>query len=262
MSVLRAGPGFGRYDNEFASPTLAVQTTAEQMRLTMQYAKRQTLRSAMTLRAVKSMAKLRNSWLSDSLLVTGLILIGFLARVTLADVPNFSPVAALALFAGFWLSRPYLAWIVPFAVMFSTDAYLDRGGYELPVQMMVYGTLALPCLLGQLVRRTNQRDQAKLSVKQPSRFRRGMVLAVQLGSSTLAGAVLFFVGTNLACFWYWYDHSAAGLSSCFVNAIPFFRFTLLGDLTFLALFGSAHLVASLLMANYAAEKNRLESSIT
>ena len=57
----------------------------------------------------------------------------------------------------------------------------------------------------------------------------------------LAGSILFFVASNLAVWAYsgYYPPSAAGLGECFLAALPFFRFTALGDLAFaMTLFGA------------------------
>jgi hypothetical protein len=56
----------------------------------------------------------------------------------------------------------------------------------------------------------------------------------------VASSLLFFVATNFAV-WYFgslYTHDASGLFECYIAAIPFFKFTLLGDLMWTAvLFG-------------------------
>jgi hypothetical protein len=51
---------------------------------------------------------------------------------------------------------------------------------------------------------------------------------------SLACSLLFFLATNLAT-WYvtpWYPRTGMGLWQCYVNAIPFFRYTAAGDLAF------------------------------
>ena len=57
---------------------------------------------------------------------------------------------------------------------------------------------------------------------------------------SLAGAILFFLTTNFGS-WLWfnmYDRSIAGLTHCYVAALPFFRYTLAGDMFFaFVLFG-------------------------
>ena len=65
-----------------------------------------------------------------------------------------------------------------------------------------------------------------------------------LGSS-LAGSVLFFIVTNFGVWTFsavTYPHTLAGLASCYVAAIPFFRNTVIGDLVYVtSLFGAFEL---------------------
>jgi hypothetical protein len=56
----------------------------------------------------------------------------------------------------------------------------------------------------------------------------------QVGAASLGGSLLFFVVTNFAV---WltgqmYPMTGAGLGTCYVAAIPFFRNTVLGDVFF------------------------------
>ena len=59
-------------------------------------------------------------------------------------------------------------------------------------------------------------------------------------------SLAFFVFTNFAVWGFgtMYAHDAAGLTRCFELALPFFRFTLAGDLVFAAgIFGAYRLAA-------------------
>ncbi|MBP7842859.1 hypothetical protein KA017_02550, partial [Candidatus Woesebacteria bacterium] len=51
---------------------------------------------------------------------------------------------------------------------------------------------------------------------------------------------LFFLLSNLGVWWYWYDHTLAGLLLCYSLAVPFYSKTLIGDL----FFGYGYLVFS------------------
>jgi hypothetical protein len=68
-----------------------------------------------------------------------------------------------------------------------------------------------------------------------------------LGGS-LAASALFFLVTNLGV-WLagdWYPQTAAGLVACYVEAIPFFGSTVLGDLVFCGvLFGGLAVVEAM-----------------
>ena len=88
----------------------------------------------------------------------------------------------------------------------------------------VYGSFALTVLIGRKMR--NRVD------------------AVSVLGGALTGSILFFILTN---FGYWlfqstFPKTLAGLSACYIAAIPFFQNTLIGDVFFTAaLFGGVHL---------------------
>jgi hypothetical protein len=133
--------------------------------------------------------------------------------------PNFTPVAASALFAGFFFRNRLLAAAVPVVAMLISDRLI--GGYETRVMIAVYASLLAPVLFGALLQR---------------RFS-----AIALVGSSLTASVLFFLTTNFAV-WnsgHWYAHTAHGLMLCYTAGLPFFRYTLGGDLFFsAALFGA------------------------
>jgi hypothetical protein len=62
----------------------------------------------------------------------------------------------------------------------------------------------------------------------------------RIASAAITASLLFFVITNFAvwAFGTMYPKSAAGLAECYIAALPFFRYTLAGDLSCtLLLFG-------------------------
>lgn len=147
--------------------------------------------------------------------LTGIIFAAAAARL-IPHPPNFSPVAALALFGGASFASKRAALLVLLVGLFLSDLVL--GFYA--ITPIVYGSFALITCLGfWLRRRQNIRRIAIASV---------------------VGAVLFFVLTNLGV---WaidalYPKTVTGLADCFVAAIPFFRNTLSSDLLYsAALFG-------------------------
>ncbi|MFO0868505.1 MAG: DUF6580 family putative transport protein [Pirellulales bacterium] len=162
-----------------------------------------------------------------------LVTVGVTTRLALRDIPNFAPVAALALFAGYLLTNRRLAVAVPLAVMAASDLVI--GGYDLRLMAVVYAMLAWPAVGGGWLR-------------QRLAGRRGWsasgAVATLVGSS-LAASIVFFAVTNLAV---WalgsmYPHTLDGLLQCYARAIPFFRYTLAGDLLFsVVLFGGYALV--------------------
>jgi hypothetical protein len=160
---------------------------------------------------------------TDALLV--LFLVGFdvVARL-LVHVPNVSPVAASALFAGTMLRRRVLAPIVPLAAMLIGDAF--AGFYDWRVMAVVYAALALPAVAGMLARRT-----ARIVVP-----------------TVMACSLIFFAATNFAVWAFSGMYSAdwAGLMQCYAAGLPFLKYTIAGDLFWAAvLFGGAVLVQRL-----------------
>ena len=117
--------------------------------------------------------------------------------------------------------------------------------------VLVYGMLAVPGVLRGWLRQTFVLGRGRLSAR--------LAPLAGLLSCSLLSSVLFFVVTN---FGVWlgfatYETSWAGLCECYVAAIPFFRYTLAGDLFFaIVLFGSYALALSLAPAREpAAEVN-------
>ena len=137
--------------------------------------------------------------------------------------PNFQAVAGTALFAGFLFRSRAVALVVPLAAMWLSDQIL--GGYDRLVMAAVYGSFAVPVLLGHWLER-------RLSAR-------------RVVGASLASSSVFFLVTNAAVWWAWYPHSAEALVRCFVRAIPFFAYTLSGDLVFACgLFGLYRLVTA------------------
>ena len=171
--------------------------------------------------------------LAVHLLVVGsLVVMAVLSRFWLADWPNFKPVAAVALFAGFLLGQRWLTWLVPLAILLLSDSLL--GFYEWPVMVSVYASMAVAVGVGMILK---------------SRFqeRTGIVLrmaGIALGSFAIS--IVFFLTTNAAVVLAgWYPLSLTGLVESYVAGLPFLRFTILGDALFsFGLFASYYAVLS------------------
>ena len=111
-----------------------------------------------------------------------------------------------------------------------SDAYI--GGYHPLMMATVYAMLVFPVAMRGVLRHRIRRTPGEHKPFVPA-------VAVLL-ICTLTASLLFFVSTNFAV-WLWsahYEHSLGGLTICYVQALPFFRFTFLGDMMFMAaLFG-------------------------
>lgn len=142
-----------------------------------------------------------------------------------AWLPNVTAVGALALYAGSRLPI-WLAWIPPLGVMALTDLLLERWfGYP-PFNRVVYACFLLDVMLGLLLVRR--------------------ITVTRVGIGAFVGAMQFFLITN---FFVWlnasevarieYPKTLAGLLACYTLALPFFGYTLLGNLIFGAAFFGA-----------------------
>ncbi len=150
---------------------------------------------------------------TDLALALSLVALDVVARLA-PHAPNFTPLAASALFAGAVLGSRPLALAVPLAAMLLSDLVLGYSDWI--VTGAVYGALALPGLLGIWARARNA----------------GLLAPLVLGSS-----LFFFASTNLAV---WassgmYAADVNGLVRCYVAALPFLRNTVLGDMFWTAL---------------------------
>jgi len=164
----------------------------------------------------------------------GLILLAAFSRL-LPLPPNFAPITAMALFGAAYFDRKRLVFLVPLGAMVLSDLTMeilfhkyqvaDWGG--LPLLGVVYGTFALIAGLAIWLRRH--------------------VRPLVVMCAAPVGSILFFLITNFAA-WaltddmpspFGYPKTWAGLFECYVMGLPFFKWTLLGDVTFsAALFGS------------------------
>ena len=119
--------------------------------------------------------------------------------------PNFTPLIAIALFSGFYVADKVLIYGLPIATMLISDLFL--GFYS--ISIFVYLSFLLISFFGTFS-------------KNPG--------AVKIVSAILLGSVSFFIITN---FGVWvlggYPRNLAGLSSCYTEAIPFFKNTLMGS---------------------------------
>ncbi|NCS90340.1 MAG: hypothetical protein AUK34_06915 [Ignavibacteria bacterium CG2_30_36_16] len=152
--------------------------------------------------------------------LTGMIIAAAFFRF-LPHPPNFVPIAAMALFGGAYFSNKKLAFLVPFAAMIISDMVI---GFH-SVMWAVYLSFALIVVIGMSVRRNKKAGS--------------IILA------SVSASVSFFVITNFA---HWlidpiYAKTGSGLAACYIAAVPFFHYTLLGDLFFVGvMFGAYELV--------------------
>ncbi len=169
-------------------------------------------------------------------LIAGILLAA--ASRLMPHPPNVTPIAAMALFGGAYFANPTAAYLVPLAAMGLSDLIL---GFHRTLPF-VYGSFVLIVLIGYRLRRPRTVGSVTIAA--------------------LASSVLFFLVTNLGV---WvtgtlYPKSWAGLAAAYLAALPFFRNTVLGDLSYVVfLFGGFALLERYLPA--LGEDHRLGKSI-
>lgn len=149
------------------------------------------------------------------------ILIAALSRF-LPHLPNFTPIAAMALFGGAFLPDKKSAFLIPFAAMFLSDLFLGFSASTLPVYMC----FAFSVFLGISIR--------------------NKVTVLSVAGMSLTSSLVFFLVTNLP-FWYsslsLYPLSVAGTVQSYIAALPFFTNSTAGDLFYSAVLFSFFHVA-------------------
>ena len=168
---------------------------------------------------------------NKGILLAGIcIIIGFIYRLIPGHPHNVTPIAAMALIGGLYFNRKLLAFLVPIIALVASDLILnntinrvfftDHSGIVLWADYMywTYGAFLLTVVLGIVL--SNKSAKSKILV------------------GGVAASLLFFVISNVGV---WlsmpmYSKDFAGLTTCFIAAIPFFQNTLLGNLLFAGIF--------------------------
>lgn len=153
------------------------------------------------------------------------IFIAALSRL-FPHIPNFTPIAAMALFGAVYFEKKAIAILVPLATMFLSDVALELTtgwGFHNTI-VYVYASFIATSFIGFWVKRNTT------------------VQTIAIGSIT--ASVLFFIVTN---FGVWaasgFPGGITGLNTAYVMGLPFFTPTFLGDLFFnTILFGTFYLV--------------------
>ncbi len=148
-----------------------------------------------------------------------LLVILVVASRLLPHPMNFAPIGALGLFSGAYIINKR-AWLIPLVALFISDLFI--GFYTPIVMLSVYVSFSISAVLGRYA----------LSQKRN---------VIRIGSAAVASATILFVLSNFTL-WLtgmYYPMTMEGLTTCFVRAIPFYGYTLAGDLFYATvLFGS------------------------
>jgi hypothetical protein len=157
---------------------------------------------------------------SKFFLITGIILLAAMTRFIpyiISAKPdsilwNFNPIMALALFGGSLFNEKKFAFIVPFTALLISDLFI--GLHE--TMWAVYLSFGIGILIGFWLNN-------KVST--------GKVILASLSSS-----IIFYIITNFAYWLMFKPLTSEFLIQSYIDAIPFFRNALLGDLVYCGVF--------------------------
>lgn len=116
-------------------------------------------------------------------------------------LPNFTPITSLALFSGLMLKRRWLSVTIPILAMILSDLVL---GFS-EITIWVYLGISAISMVSWFQRKINI-------------------------NSILISSLVFFIISNFGVWVIGYPHTMDGLLTCFTLAIPFFGYSILGDL--------------------------------
>jgi hypothetical protein len=114
---------------------------------------------------------------------------------------NFTPVTSLALFSGVMFSRKWMSVGIPLVAMILSDMVL--GFYS--ISLWVYIAFISITIFGWFINKMNI-------------------------NSILLSSIIFFIISNFGVWLLGYPHTIEGLILCYTMAIPFFGYSIIGDL--------------------------------
>ena len=151
-----------------------------------------------------------------------LIIILAVASRLMPHLPNAGVITALTIFSAVYLPKKQ-ALIIPLAARFTSDLII--GFFSWPLMIAVYLAHLSGILFGLWIKQT----------KSSNRW-----LKIILSGFGTAG--VFFLITNFAFLYPEYPHTLAGITQSYINALPFLRGTIVGDVGYVvSLFGAYEL---------------------
>ncbi len=154
--------------------------------------------------------------------------VGILVRL-IPHVPNFAPLAAVALFSGVYFNKKY-GWLLPLGIYVLSDLIIGLHN----TVIFTWSSILIIYFLG----RSLQRKKTVISTF----------------LYTLVSSVIFFVVTNFGVWLMgWYPPTLEGLVQCFIYALPFFRMSLVSNFVYVIVFFGVY--------EYFLSKSKLASNI-
>jgi len=143
------------------------------------------------------------------MLIIALFIFGLVTRL-IPHLPNFTPILAISLFAGAYFNKKYAIW---FPIALYTISELIIGGND--VIFFTAGSIFLITLLGMRLRgRTSLKNNLFYGLISP---------------------IIFFLISNFGVWAIgWYPPTLAGLTQCYIMALPFLKVSILASLSYVA----------------------------
>lgn len=175
------------------------------------------------------------SW--KNIFFVGLVLVAVVVSRYLPHLPNMSMVTALGIFAASVMPwRKALALVL--AVRLVSDYFI--GFFSWPLLVAVYSSHAFGVLLGWGLGKVKS-DKLKW---------------LGIGTAGLLSAAVFFFVTNFAFLYSMYPNTWEGIFASYVNALPFLKGTLVGDVGYTVLFFGAYELFSYFLSHKFGEKGK------
>ncbi len=175
------------------------------------------------------MGNMKNTTGNTFALIAVFVLLATLGRF-LPHPPNFTPLAAIALFGGFFFAKKELGILAALLCLLCSDLLLQAAFYlginPFPgfhqSMIFVYGAFAAIAIIGTLL---------KKRINLP-----------RLAGATIGSSILFYIVTN---FGVWlstgmYPMTIEGLLSCYAMGLPFLGTGMLGDITYVSIIFGAY----------------------
>ena len=167
--------------------------------------------------------------------IFGILIVLIVIGRLIPHYPNFAPAGAAALFAAFYFRKWSVAILVPLVGMMLSDLIL--GPYNYGSMAFNYLALSLPILWGGIMRREVPVSGSGMQ-KAMAHMTRGVGLVG-------AGSLAFFAVSNFGVWMFsgMYALNLSGLEMCYINAIPYLHYTILGDMFYAGLLFGGYLLA-------------------
>lgn len=162
------------------------------------------------------------------MIILAILVLSFLFRL-IPHIPNFTPLLSLAVFCGGYIDKKY-SYILPLLLYVASDLIIGLHG----VIFFTWGSIFLIALGAKFFLNPKKTyPKRQISSHKTSFFSTIFY--------TIFASLFFFIVTNFGV-WFagWYPHNWTGLWQCYINALPFFRISLLGDIFFVSLLAGAY----------------------